>query len=63
MVDGGERWCIGEWNDGFTDEKEQIDGSRIARLILAGNSLTVPIRGEDDKKPVGVYVNARKDVG
>ena len=27
-------------------------GDRIARLILAGNSLSQPIRGENDKKPV-----------
>jgi hypothetical protein len=24
----------------------------VARLILAGNSLTMPVRGTDDKQPV-----------
>ncbi|KAK4687131.1 DNA polymerase delta subunit 2, partial [Tremellales sp. Uapishka_1] len=40
-------WLMGE-EGGLSD---QLEGARIARLILAGNSLTTPIRGEDDKKP------------
>ncbi|WVR04983.1 hypothetical protein IAU60_001995 [Kwoniella sp. DSM 27419] len=39
-------WLTGE-SGGALD---QLDGGRIARLILAGNSLTTPVRGEDDKK-------------
>nr|XP_019043001.1 DNA polymerase delta subunit 2 [Kwoniella bestiolae CBS 10118]OCF21931.1 DNA polymerase delta subunit 2 [Kwoniella bestiolae CBS 10118] len=39
-------WLTGE-GGGISD---QLDGGRIARLILAGNSLTTPVRGEDDKK-------------
>ncbi|WVQ70346.1 uncharacterized protein L199_008573 [Kwoniella botswanensis] len=39
-------WLTGE-GGGISD---QLDGVRIARLILAGNSLTTPVRGEDDKK-------------
>ncbi|WWC69696.1 uncharacterized protein I206_103639 [Kwoniella pini CBS 10737] len=39
-------WLTGE-GGGISD---QFDGGRIARLILAGNSLTTPVRGEDDKK-------------
>ncbi|WWC85235.1 uncharacterized protein L201_000096 [Kwoniella dendrophila CBS 6074] len=39
-------WLTGE-SGGIPD---QSDGSRIARLIMAGNSLTQPVRGEDDKK-------------
>ncbi|ORY25755.1 DNA polymerase alpha/epsilon subunit B-domain-containing protein [Naematelia encephala] len=40
-------WLTGE-SGGTSDQQ---DGSRVARLILAGNSLTTPISGEDDKKP------------
>ncbi|ORX39674.1 DNA polymerase alpha/epsilon subunit B-domain-containing protein [Kockovaella imperatae] len=40
-------WLLGE--DGGPLDGEA--GDRIARLILAGNSLSQPIRGEDDKKP------------
>lgn len=32
--------------------QDQLEGGRIARLILAGNTLTMPIKGEDDHKPV-----------
>jgi hypothetical protein len=35
-----------------TDKQDQLQGARIARLVLAGNTLTTPVRGEDDKKPV-----------
>jgi DNA polymerase delta subunit 2 len=35
-----------------TDSQDQLEGGRIARLILAGNTLTMPIKGEDDHKPV-----------
>lgn len=34
--------------------QDQLDGGRIARLIIAGNSLTLPVKGEDDKKIVSV---------
>ncbi|CAD6578096.1 MAG: hypothetical protein TREMPRED_002110 [Tremellales sp. Tagirdzhanova-0007] len=40
-----------EWLMGESGGPDQLDGARIARLILAGNSLTMPVRGEDDKKP------------
>ncbi|KAK8870000.1 hypothetical protein IAR55_000570 [Kwoniella newhampshirensis] len=39
-------WLIGEGGGPL----DQLDGGRIARLVLAGNSLTTPVRGEDDKK-------------
>ncbi|WRT66895.1 uncharacterized protein IL334_003859 [Kwoniella shivajii] len=39
-------WLTGE-GGGVLD---QLDGGRVARLILVGNSLTTPVRGEDDKK-------------
>jgi len=32
--------------------QDQLEGGRVARLILAGNTLTMPIKGEDDHKPV-----------
>jgi hypothetical protein len=32
--------------------QDQLEGARVARLILAGNSLTMPVRGTDDKQPV-----------
>jgi DNA polymerase delta subunit 2 len=35
-----------------TDEQDQLEGGRIARLILAGNTLTMPVKGEDDRKIV-----------
>jgi DNA polymerase delta subunit 2 len=34
--------------------QDQLEGGRIARLILAGNTLTMPIKGEDDHKPVSL---------
>ncbi|WVQ78160.1 hypothetical protein IAT38_000241 [Cryptococcus sp. DSM 104549] len=39
-------WLMGE-SGGPAD---QLDGGRIARLVLAGNSLTLPVKGEDDKQ-------------
>ena len=43
-------WLLGE--NGSAGDLQESD--RIARLILAGNSLTSPVRGEDDKKPVSL---------
>ncbi|KAL7422155.1 DNA polymerase delta small subunit Cdc1 [Cryptotrichosporon argae] len=40
-------WLMGE-SGGL---QEKVDASRIARLILAGNSLTAPVKGLDDRKP------------
>jgi DNA polymerase delta subunit 2 len=44
----------------WTDNQDQLEGGRIARLILAGNTLTMPIKGEDDHKPVSWPVHARR---
>ncbi len=51
---GGPAVCplCGIKNNLTHDSQDQLDGARIARLILAGNSLTMPVRGEDDKNPV-----------
>src|SRR5689334_654310 len=38
--------------------QDQLEGARVARLILAGNSLTMPVRGTDDKQPVREEVAA-----
>ncbi|KAI5453853.1 DNA polymerase delta small subunit Cdc1 [Naganishia albida] len=40
-------WLVGE-GGGMED---QLDGARVASLILAGNSLSQPVRNEDDRKP------------
>jgi hypothetical protein len=47
---GGLEVCLSP-ND-KADKQDQLEGGRIARLILAGNTLTMPIKGEDDHKPV-----------
>ncbi|TYJ55337.1 hypothetical protein B9479_003951 [Cryptococcus floricola] len=39
-------WLMGEAGG----EDDRLAGSRIARLVLVGNSLTTPVKGEDDKK-------------
>ncbi|OWZ59501.1 DNA polymerase delta subunit 2 [Cryptococcus neoformans c45] len=39
-------WLMGE----IGGPSDQLGGGRIARLIVAGNSLTLPVKGEDDKK-------------
>ena len=38
--------------------QDREEGSRISRLILAGNSLAAPVRGEDDKKIVSLSITA-----
>ncbi|GHJ84295.1 hypothetical protein NliqN6_0697 [Naganishia liquefaciens] len=40
-------WLVGE-GGGVED---QLDGARVTSLILAGNSLSQPVRNEDDRKP------------
>ncbi|KAJ9120752.1 hypothetical protein QFC22_002683 [Naganishia vaughanmartiniae] len=40
-------WLVGEAG-GMED---QLDGARVTNLILAGNSLSQPVRHEDDRKP------------
>jgi hypothetical protein len=34
------------------NRQDQIDGAKVGRIILAGNSLSQPVRNEDDRKPV-----------
>nr|WRH23603.1 DNA polymerase delta subunit 2 [Naematelia aurantialba] len=49
-------WLTGE-SGGISDQQ---DSSRVTRLILAGNSLTTPIRGEDDKQPKRFNTTAKE---
>ena len=32
--------------------QDQVEGSRIARVIFAGNTLATPVKGQDDRKIV-----------
>ncbi len=48
-------WLMGE--GGAADDR--LQGQQIARVIFAGNSLSAPVRNEDDKKPVGVAPSPR----
>jgi DNA polymerase delta subunit 2 len=52
---GGLEVCL-SLND-KADKQDQLEGGRIARLILAGNTLTMPIKGEDDHKPVSYRIH------
>lgn len=38
--------------------QDQLEGGRIARLILAGNTLAMPVKGEDDHKIVSTAISA-----
>lgn len=46
-------WLMGE-NGGVQD---QLEGSRIARVVFAGNTLAAPVKGQDDRKIVSTVVN------
>lgn len=38
--------------------QDQMDGAKVGRIILAGNSLSQPVRNEDDRKPVSFRSSA-----
>lgn len=53
VADGRRWWRCSEFSRVLYDNsQDQLQGVRIARLILAGNTLTTPQKGEDDKMPV-----------
>lgn len=41
-------WLMGEAGG----SQDQLDGAKVAHVILAGNSLAAPVKNEDDRKPV-----------